>query len=115
MHSIINGKLAEKYKGSHIDAMKAIATAHDKRSLLDFEQALIKYKKGIFAAFFFIELGNDAIIKSHLTELYDTLLEQNLLRIIEPYSRVEVAHIATLVKLPVTQVETKYFFCIFCS
>ena len=46
VHAIINGKLAEKYKGSQIDAMKAIATAHDKRSLLDFEQALIKYKKG---------------------------------------------------------------------
>jgi 26S proteasome regulatory subunit N6 len=30
-----------------------------------------------------------------------------LLRIIEPYSKVQIAHVASLVKLPTTQVETK--------
>lgn len=54
------------------------------------------------------ELSNDPIIRSHLAALYDTLLEQNLVRIIEPFSRVEIAHVAELVGQPVQGVETKF-------
>merc|ERR1712100_46495 len=35
------------------------------------------------------------------------LLQENICRIIEPYSRVETAHIATKMKLPLRQIETK--------
>jgi len=55
-----------------------------------------------------IELMSDPIIRAHFTALYDNLLEQNLLRIVEPFSRVEVAHVAALVGLPVVQIEFKY-------
>ena len=55
-----------------------------------------------------IVLSDDAMVKSHLNDLYNTLLEQNLSRIIEPFSRVEMAHVAELIDLPVKQVETKY-------
>lgn len=53
------------------------------------------------------ELSDDPIIRNHLAALYDTLLEQNLMRIIEPYSRVDIAHVAELVKQPVRDVEIK--------
>ena len=51
---------------------------------------------------------SDPIIRSHFTSLYDNLLEQNLLRIVEPFSRVEVDHVAKLVGLPVLEIEAKY-------
>jgi len=69
--------------------MKAVAEASHKRSLADFQQALKDYKK---------ELAEDVIVQAHLGTLYDTMLEQNLCRIIEPYSRVQVGNIFTNLK-----------------
>ena len=40
------------------------------------------------------ELSSDPTIRTHLSALYDKLLEQNLLRIVEPYSVVEVEYVA---------------------
>lgn len=62
--------------------MKAVGQSSHKRSLADFQQALKEYRK---------ELEEDVIVKAHLGTLYDTMLEQNLCRIIEPYSRVQVS------------------------
>jgi 26S proteasome regulatory subunit N6 len=50
---------------------------------------------------------SDPIIRTHFSSLYDNLLEQNLLRIVEPFSRVQVAHVAALVGLPVVEIEFK--------
>jgi len=96
--TITSSKLADKYQGRSIEAMIAIATAHKNRSLKDFEKALSTYQD---------ELGNDIIIRSHLGTLYDTLLEQNLSKIIEPFSCVEIEHVAKLIDLPAAQVESK--------
>lgn len=98
VNQIVSGKLAITYSGRDIDAMKAVAQASNKRSLADFQQAVLDYK---------VELEDDVIVKAHLGTLYDTMLEQNLCRIIEPYLRVEVGHIASCIKLPMPQVEKK--------
>ncbi|ORX50531.1 PCI-domain-containing protein, partial [Hesseltinella vesiculosa] len=98
VHAIIHGKVALRYAGPDIDAMKSVATAHQNRNLQEFETALATYNT---------ELNEDPIIRTQLATLYDTLLEQNLVRIIEPFSRVEIAHIAEMVKLPAPQVEQK--------
>jgi len=83
VQSILSGKLALRYAGREAEALKAIAQAAIKRSLAQFQQALVDFK---------VELVEDPIIKAHLESLYDTMLEQNLCRIIEPYSRVQVSH-----------------------
>ena len=57
-----------------------------------------------------IELSSDPTIRSHLAALYDTLLEQNLLRIVEPYSVVEVEYVAQQVGQGRQAVEAKYVF-----
>ena len=53
------------------------------------------------------ELSSDPTIRSHLAALYDTLLEQNLLRIVEPYSVVEIDHVAQQVGQGRQSVEAK--------
>ncbi|KAJ3013533.1 26S proteasome regulatory subunit rpn6 [Thoreauomyces humboldtii] len=98
VNAIVNSKLALRYAAPEVEAVRAIASAHQNRSLLEFEQCWTKYKE---------EISNNPIIHHHLTALYDTLFEQNLLRIIEPFSRVEIAHVAKLVNLPTAPVETK--------
>ena len=54
-----------------------------------------------------IELKGDVLIHAHLSELYDKLMEQNLSRIIEPFTNVEISHIASLIGLDVPTVERK--------
>jgi 26S proteasome regulatory subunit N6 len=53
------------------------------------------------------ELQQDPLIRSHLSVLYDTLLEQNLVRVIEPYSSVQLTWIAQEVGQDVQVVEEK--------
>lgn len=98
VQQIVSGKLALKYAGRDIDAMKSVAQASHKRSLADFQLAVKNYKH---------ELENDVIVRAHLGTLYDNMLEQNLCRIIEPYSRVQVDYVASTIKLPMAQVEKK--------
>ena len=95
---VCGSKAALKYAGKELEAMRAVATASHKRSLADFQAALKTYKR---------ELEEDAVVRAHLGALYDTMLEQNLCRIVEPYMRVQVDHVARSIRLPVVQVEKK--------
>lgn len=97
--------------------MRAIARAHQDRNLGDFEKALRDYRVGeccsanvpfIPLLTIVIELSSDPTIRSHLAALYDTLLEQNLLRIVEPYSVVEVEYISQCVGQGRQAVEAKW-------
>ncbi|CAL9729400.1 26S proteasome regulatory subunit Rpn6p [Monosporozyma unispora] len=96
---ILNAKYTkETYQSRQIDAMKAIAEAYNNRSLLEFNNALKIYHD---------DLMNDDLIRSHFNALYDTLLESNLCKIIEPFECVEVSHIAKMIGLDMDQVEGK--------
>jgi hypothetical protein len=99
VHSILTGKLALKYQNREMEAMQAVATAHKDRSLHQFETALKDYTK---------ELSDDPLIHLHLSELYDNMLQQNLCRLIEPFSCVEITHVAELIGLERQLIEKKY-------
>ncbi|OPJ78886.1 26S proteasome non-ATPase regulatory subunit 11 [Patagioenas fasciata monilis] len=98
VQALVSGKLALRYAGRQTEALKCVAQASKNRSLADFEKALTDYK---------VELRDDPIINTHLAKLYDNLLEQNLIRVIEPFSRVQIEHISSLIKLSKAQVERK--------
>lgn len=92
-------KLATKYATRRdVESMRAVARAHQNRSLSEFETALREWRE---------ELSSDPTIRTHLAALYDTLLEQNLLRIVEPYSVVEIDFVAKSVGQGKREVETK--------
>lgn len=96
--NLVSGKLALRYSGSDLDAMKAVAASAKKRSLADFQSAVKSYST---------ELEQDKTVSKHLDTLYSNMLEQNLCRIIEPYSRVQVEYVAGKIGLPKEQVEKK--------
>merc|ERR1712198_87371 len=95
---IVSGKLALKYQGQEIEAMKTVAQASKNRSLAEFQNAVKTYSK---------ELEQDRIVAKHLDTLYQTMLEQNLCRIIEPYKRVQVKYVSEKINLPEAEVEKK--------
>lgn len=64
----------------------------------EFQDALAAHKE---------ELQDDPVVHAHLSVLYDTLLQENLVRLIEPFSRVEIQHVAGLIKLPLDVVLAK--------
>merc|ERR1711988_1034709 len=98
VHNIVSGKLALKYTGADIEAMKLVANASKDRSLADFQKTVEKYSK---------QLKEDLIVSKHLDSLYNSMLEQNFCRIIEPYSKVQVDYVAGKIGLPQPEVEKK--------
>ena len=86
-----------KFAGEESD-MKAVAEAYISRSIKDLERVLRDDREF---------LDNDPIVANHLGKLKDDLMEQNLFRLIEPYSRVEITRIAELIELPTLTVESK--------
>lgn len=95
---MLNGKYGLKYAGPGAEAMRAVARAHTDRSLSAFEAALRSHDA---------ELNGDEFVRRHLGDLNETMLEQNLVRLCEPFSRVPVAHIADMIHLPLDRVEPK--------
>merc|ERR1719297_51718 len=96
--NLVSGKLALKHAGPELEAMKAVALSAKNRSLSDFQKAVKTYR---------VELEEDLIVSKHLDSLYNKMLEQNLCRIIEPYSKVQVDYVASKIGLPKTEVEKK--------
>jgi 26S proteasome regulatory subunit N6 len=50
---------------------------------------------------------NDRLIRSKFKELTNILEEENLLKFLKPYSKVQIRHISNLIKLPIDYVTKK--------
>jgi 26S proteasome regulatory complex component len=96
--SLVSAKHAVKYAGKDMEAMAAIASAASQRSLSLYENVVKTHAP---------QLQHDILIKHHLDFLHEQLLESNLIRIIEPFSCVEIDHVAELMEMPLPIVEKK--------
>jgi 26S proteasome regulatory subunit N6 len=96
--NLINSSVALKYQNREVEAMKEVATANKEKNLLKFEKC-----KDIYAH----EILGDLVVKRHFDFLYNTLLEDNLRKIIEPYSEVQIDHIANVIGLRMDKVLMK--------
>ena len=94
----IVSKWGLKHPAAELAGLSAIALAAKKRSLEDFDTA---------SATFAGELQSDVLVSHHLAVLYESMLESNLLKIIEPFSCVEIARVSELINLPILKVEKK--------
>jgi 26S proteasome regulatory subunit N6 len=95
--SILNSKIGVQHQSPQTEALKAIASASKNKSVVEFEKCISVYQKEL----------SDPLIKTHITRLYTQLLEDNIKKIIEPYSRVEIDYVAKLIGLPYDKVLTK--------
>lgn len=87
----VSSKSGLKYATeTEVLALLDIAKALKARSLKIFEDAIDKHKA---------MLEGDVVIKFHVSDVNDALVEQNLLRILEPYSVVEVDHVSKTIEL----------------
>jgi 26S proteasome regulatory subunit N6 len=96
--SMLTGRQAVKYAGKDLEAMQAIYAAAQNRNLKELQAVLKQYED---------QLGTDLLISHHLHILQEQLLESNLIRIIEPYSCVELTHIAAKIEMSVEVTERK--------
>lgn len=96
--AVANGKNAIHHAGRDVEAIRAVAVSYGNRSIHEFEAALQAYK---------VELQDDQFVYGHLSKLYDSLLVANLSRVVEPFSRVQIDHVASLINLPTAVVEQK--------
>jgi 26S proteasome regulatory subunit N6 len=96
--NLINSSVSLKFQGRDVDAMKAVAQASKQNNLLMFEKCKQAYE---------VELLDDQVIKRHFTYLYNTLLEDNLKKIILPYSEVQIDYVANQIGLPMDRILQK--------
>ena len=76
---MINSSVSLKFQSRSVEAMKEVAQANKQQNLLYFSKCASAYER---------ELFDDLVIRRHFNFLYNNLLEDNLKKIILPYSEV---------------------------
>jgi len=117
MWHLSSTKIAMKYaQVCEIKSMRAIALVHQNRNLSDFEKALCDYKHGTLFlictiySWIFIATQNSrpTLPFARISQRCTTLLQQNLLRIDEPYPVVEIDYVTNQVGQGRQDVKAKY-------
>ena len=98
VNNVILSKQGKDYYGKEVEALRSIEVAVKEKSLKLLKDNIEKNKE-----FFF----SDHVIKYHINNLHNDLLEKNLIKIIKPYSVVEIDFVAKAIGLSYQEVLNK--------
>nr|ACI16036.1 proteasome regulatory non-ATPase subunit 6 [Bodo saltans] len=98
LNTVLQSKSVLEYRGRDLDGLRGIADAYRKKNTHLFNKCLTDFGDAF---------ENDPIINRQLKEMYDQLLERHLLKLVEPYQRVQVSFLAELLELDATVVEAR--------
>lgn len=95
LNLLVNNKVILQFNGHSVERMYAISKTCEKRSLKELEQILNE-----------IEF-EDTLLKIKINQIRNNLEEENIIKILEPYSKVQIIHISNLIDLPLDHVTRK--------
>ena len=97
VNNIVLSKQGRDYYGKEIEALRSVESAVKEKSIKLLKENIEKYK----------EYFNDPVIEFHLSNLNNELLEKNLIKIIKPYSVVEIDFVSKSIGLSYMDVLNK--------
>ena len=89
VNNVVLSKQGKDYYGPEVEALRSIESAVKEKSIKLLEDNIAKNKKYI----------TDRVINYHISNLHNDLLEKNLIKIIKPYSVVEIDFVAKTIGL----------------
>ncbi|ORC84993.1 proteasome regulatory non-ATPase subunit 6 [Trypanosoma theileri] len=98
LSALLSSKNVLEYRGSDMDALRGVADAYNAQDTHLFNRIMQENRGAAFL--------EDDVLQRRLTEMYNSLLERHLLKLLEPYSRVQISYLAELLKLDVDAVES---------
>ncbi|KAK7197574.1 proteasome regulatory non-ATPase subunit 6 [Novymonas esmeraldas] len=108
--TLLSSKSVLEYKGSDVDALRGIAEAYNRQDTHLFNRILSRCRaesEESGAATSDTDLLSDEVVRRQVNDMYNTLLERHLLKVVSPYNRVQITYVSGLLKLSATVVEQK--------
>lgn len=98
--NLVNGRYGVLYANDNkiTKTMLQILDAYKEKNLVKLADILMANKS---------DIEEDKIISSQIDILYDQLLEKNIIKLITPYSKVEIGYLAVKLSIPAEKVERK--------
>uniref|UniRef100_A0A0N4ZYW0 PCI domain-containing protein n=1 Tax=Parastrongyloides trichosuri TaxID=131310 RepID=A0A0N4ZYW0_PARTI len=95
--NFMSSKFGIKYYGEELHFIEEMASAVSKKCVRQFDSIVKKNPS----------LQKDAVIKSSLKGLYDFMFDQDILRVVKPYTAVEIDYIASKIGLAPNKIEQR--------
>ena len=98
LRAVLASKTVLEYTGDDVDVLHALAKAYKAKDTHEFNAVGNKYKGS---------LEGDEYLTRHLSAMEDQLTEAHLLKVIEPYNRVQITFLSDTLRLPADAIEAR--------